>query len=340
MFRKGTLSLLAIALTACPTDGGSDDELGAGDTETETGTETDTDGGDEWGDTVADDESTDDTTSGGDCELGEYVANPQDPWMDDASGSVVYAIQQGASSPTHWLQAAFLSEEAFGDYSPCAEWLVGDADAGIDECNVYYSEGGLVDHDFRAEFVDIPVEGVTFDLGEGPTPVDFTPGDSLVPTWYRSSWATPPEEYPFGAVATMAIDFSELPDLEFDMPMSQDLLPIGPAFGSTMLSSDAMASWTWSNPGGSDPVELEINLGTSPSQSDWGELVRIHCELTDDGEFSFPAAWFDLARERLGPQIYAAVVLERTARGQEPLAGKTLYWESRNEVYLDVEIVD
>ncbi|MFV8753469.1 hypothetical protein ACNOYE_23200 [Nannocystaceae bacterium ST9] len=356
---KGPLHLLAILLVGCTKEDGSDEEFAdESGTDTESGsatestdTESSADGGtdgdgstaDEAGDDLgeSDETSPGDETSGGDCELGEYISDPlglQIDW-EQASGMVTHGVTRGVFESSHRVDAVFVTGLANDDAMLCVEWLVADGDVDIDACNVYYTQGSGVGGDPDGAFVSLAVDTATFDVGDGPVALETFPGTEFNPTRYGGSFSPPPD-VPFGGTATLAVSFDDLPALDLDLDVPEDMMPVGPAFGSTTLGSEELATWTWSNSGGSEPIELEIHVGATPYGSGWSEWVSIRCNVTDDGEFAFPSEYFDLARDRLGAEIYAAATIIRRSRGQVPLAGESLYWQSRNEVTLGVEIVD
>jgi hypothetical protein len=352
---KRHVHLLAIALVACGTEPGGDSET-EGDTETgtdTTGTDTTGDGdagtdeiGDLDEDESADDGDSSDDTSGNECELGEYTPR-YDDWLEteDASGYVLHTVSRTPFGSDHRVDAAFVSEWGGlgGAFQLCVEWLVADAEVGVDECKVYYTLGYGINEDeapLPLPTVNLEVDEVTFDIGAGPLPAEFDPGGEFYAAKYSGIFDPPPDGVPFGEVVTAFATFSDLPDLDLDVPVPQDLMPIAPAFGSTTVTSEALASWTWSNSGGSDPVELEITIGAAPLEEGWMEVVRIQCEAADDGAFAFPSEYFDLARERLGPELNAHASIVRKTRGQVPFAGENLNWRSFNSVRLHVAIVD
>lgn len=355
MLRKGHVHLLAILLIGCTTkEDGSDVEVAEEESDTETSG--DSDGGDgdgdgstdELGDDVddVDDESDDatssDETSGSDCELGEYISNPVNPLIDweQASGFVGHTVSRGVSESGHWVSAVFVTGLVADESQLCVEWLVADADVDIDLCNVHYTQGFGLGGEFDEEFEDLAVDTATFDIGEGPVALEVWPGNELNPDSYHGGFSPPPAGVPFGGIATLAVTFADLPAFDLDLDVPEDLMPVGPAHGSTTLTSAELASWTWSNSGSSEPIELLIDVGATPYGTGWSERVRIQCKVTDDGEFAFPSEYFDLARARLGAEIHAAATITRRTRGQVSLAGEDLYWQSNNDVTLGVEIVD
>jgi hypothetical protein len=361
MFRKAHVPVLAIALVACSKEDGSDDELAeaeSGDSETASDTDTEgdsqtsgntedgTDDADGDGDSLDDEageEEQGDTspgdTGGEECVYTPFPLNPLVDW-EQASGSVAHWVSRGAPDSYHSVSAVFMTGANADDSQLCVEWLVADEDIDVDECNVYHTQGSGVGGESNGNFQNLAVDAATFDLGGGPVALELWPGDDLNPDYYSASLPPAPNGVPFGGTATLAVDFGDLPALDLDLDVPEDLMPIAPAHGSTTLSSEQLASWTWSNSGGSEPLELEVMISNTPNGSGWSEWVLIGCDVGDDGEFAFPVEYFDLARERLGNEIWAAATIVRRNHGTVPLAGENLYWQSGNSVRLEVEIVD
>jgi hypothetical protein len=168
--------------------------------------------------------------------------------------------------------------------------------------------------------------------------LEALPGDEFNPTSYRGSFSPPPDGVPFGGIATLAVNFADLPDLDLDLDLPEQLILSTPVFDSMTLGSEELASWTWSSSDGSEPIRLEISI--SATGSNGPERVGIRCDVTDDGEFAFPSEYLDLARERLGSEITAIPQITRQNRGQVPLAGESLYWRSTHNLFWQVAVVD
>jgi hypothetical protein len=354
MFSKAHASLLATILVGCAPEGGSTDEVAdeasgsdtSGDGETAEGTDGDASTEDSGDDTTTDtesssDESTDestDETEGGDCEDFDISTNPTIDWAQ-ASGLVTHAAYGGAGTG-HLVHAIFITEADDEDSNLCVEWMVGDGNVGVDTCSVFYTTDSAVGGQWPANgFENIAVDLATFDFGEGPFELFSAAGDAWTPSSQSGSFS--PDIVPFGGIATLAVNFVDLPDLDLDLDVPQSLLPVGPDSAGMTLGSEALASWTWSNSGGSEqPIELGIDIGATPYGEGWPDFVHIRCNVTDDGEFAFPSEYFDLARERLGPEIHAGAWITRRNRGQVPLAGANLHWDSSHQVLVAVEVID
>jgi hypothetical protein len=280
-----------------------------------------------------------------DCSLGQYVPDPSSEAPDSNLSGWVYHGVDHADSPilgtssSHLVEARFYTSDYVDDSRLCIETIV--EPTGIDSCRVWYTQGEGVGGDTPDNWYDdLPVETVTLDLGDGPIALDVTPGTVHSPSSYFAELPAPPAGVPFGGVATLAATFDGLPAIELDVAVPNDILPLGRALDTATLSSQELASWTWSSPGGAEPLELRISLAVTPLGGGWSEVVRIQCEVTDDGEFSFPVEYLDLARERLGPELHTVTRLRRVATDTTTLAGKQLLWHSSVTAWLDIEVVD
>jgi hypothetical protein len=299
------------------------------------------DAGDGDGDGTDDDTTGGDTTGDGDCSLGEYVPDPlnEAPEWSNLSGLVSHGVSHSETGLSiHQVDAAFFTTDWVDSAELCIESIV--EPTGVDSCWVWYTQGsGLGGDVFDNWYEDLPVEMVTIDVGDGPIAFDVTPGNELNPSWYFAD-LPPPPGVPFGGTATLAATFDGLPAVGFDLDVPNDILPLGHSLDTTTLNSQELASWTWATPGGDAPVELEMTLAATAPGSGWSEWVKIQCEVTDDGEFTFPIEYFDLARERLGPVLHTRSRLTREARGSTMLAGKPLLWQSSVSAWLTIEVDD
>ncbi len=299
-------------------------------------------GDDEAGDGDSTGEGGDETGGDGDCSLGEYVPDPftELPDWSNLSGRVNHSVEYSElTGSVHYVGARFYTTSWVDESQLCIESIV--EPTGIDSCWVFYSQGhGLANDLFDNWYDDLPVDEVSFDLGNGPIVLDVTPANDLNPSSYSAELPAPPAGVPFGQAATLAASFDGLFPIEVDVEIPSDILPLGYALDTTTLSSEELASWTWSAPGGGEPMQLEVTVAASPSGSGWSEWVKIRCEVTDDGEFAFPLEYIDYARERLGSEIYAGATLSRQATGSTMLAGKQLLWRSLITARLAVEVVD
>jgi hypothetical protein len=333
--------LAALLMLACDRGSMPNDHVEGGDdlhVPEEAGVDCEGEGDDGWqtGDGTGE---TGETPGDGDCELGEYVAVPYDeaPDWSNLSGMVNHSVSTDSSFASQFVDARFYTTDYVDDSVICMESIV--EPTGIDSCWVWYTRGeGLGNPSPDNWYEDLPVESVTFDVGDGPIPLDVTAATVLSPSWYSAE--LPFDGVPFGDVASMVATFDGLPALAFDLAVPSDILPLGYALDTAMLDSEQLSSWTWSSPGGAAPMKLQVSLGATPAGTGWTELVRIQCEVTDDGEFAFPVDYIDLAHERLGPELYASVSLTRETTGTKMLAGKQLLWRSNVTAWLGLELVD
>jgi hypothetical protein len=281
------------------------------------------------------------TPGDGDCTLGEFLPRPssKEPDWSNVSGLVNHSISTDSNFADQFVDARFYTTDYVDDSLLCLEDIV--EATGIDSCRVWYSRGqGMGSPNPDNWYDDLPVETVTFDVGSGPIALEVSGGTAYSPSWYSAALPPPPAGAPFGGVASLAATFDGLPAVAFDLAVPSDILPLGHALDTAMLTSEELASWTWSSPGGAEPLELVVNLGPTPSGTGWSDHVEIRCEVTDDGEFAFPVEYLDLARERLGPDLYAGVQLTRQASGTGMLAGKQLIWRSNVTAWLAIEVID
>jgi hypothetical protein len=340
--------LAALLMLACvERDTMSDDSVEGGDdfNEASASAGLDCEGGDDFGDGSEFSDDTGDTGESpgdGDCSLGEYSPRPYSEMPDwsNLSGLVSHRVSHSDSvlghGSSHQVGARFYTTDYVDDSLLCMETIV--EPTGVDSCLVYYSRGqGLGTETPDNWYDDLPVETVTFDVGDGPISLDVAAPTVHSPTSYGAELSLP---VPFGEAATLVATFDGLPDIELDLEVPSDILPLGHALDTMTLSSEELASWSWPTPGGAAPVKLEVNLGATPAGTGWQEWVEIRCEVTDDGEFAFPVEYLELARERLGPDIYASSRIAREATGTTMLAGKQLLWRSIIEAWLPVEVVD
>jgi hypothetical protein len=336
--------IAALLMLACDEPKNVGDSGGSEGASAEGGVDCEGEGEGDWGESGEGDTGEGDTggTPGdGDCSLGEYVPLPwsDEPDWTNVSGLVNHSVSSDSNLSNQYVDARFYTTDYVDDSSICIESIV--EPTGVDSCWVWYTLGeGLGNPTPDNWFEDLPVESVTFDLGAGPIALDVSPGTELNPSWYSAELPPPPAGVPFGGFASLIATFDGLPALAFDLEVPSDILPLGHALDTATLSSEELASWTWATPGGAEPVELEVSLGASPAGSGWSELVRIQCQVTDDGEFAFPVEYIDLARERLGPELYASMSLTREATGTRMLAGKQLIWRSNITAWLGIELID
>lgn len=281
------------------------------------------------------------TPGDGDCSLGEYVPLPysEEPDWSNVSGLVNHSVSSDSDLSTQYVDARFYTTDYVDESLLCIESIV--EPTGVDSCWVWYTLGeGLGNPSPDNWYEDLPVVAVTFDLGDGPIALDVLQGTELNPSWYSAELPSPPDGVPFGGAASLVATFDGLPAAAFDLDVPSDILPLGYALDTTTLSSEELVSWSWSSPGAAAPIKLEVSLGATPAGSGWSELVRIQCEVTDDGEFTFPLEYLDFARERIGPDLHASVSLTREATGSRMLAGKQLLWRSNITAWLGIEVVD
>lgn len=301
----------------------------------------DGDAGDGTGDTTGD-TTGGDTEGGGDCSLGQYVPPPfsEMPDWTNLSGLVSHEVSHAAMGlSTQHVGARFFTTDYVDTSQICIEIIV--EPTGVDSCWVWYTQGEGLGGDVPDNWYDdLPIQTVTFDVGDGPIALDVTSANELNPSSYFAELPPPPAGVPFAGTATLVATFDGLPAVGLDLDVPSDILPLGHALDTATLSSEELASWTWSTPGGDAPVELEIKLGETSPGTGWSEWAVIQCEITDDGEFAFPAEYLDLVCERLGPELYASSRLTREARGSTMLAGKSLLWRSSITAWLTTEVVD
>jgi hypothetical protein len=327
------------------TDGADTEASADGGVDCEGEADADAGDGDGDGDGTDDDTTGGDTAEGGDCELGEYVPAPynEEPDWSNLSGMVSHGVSHSGLAllgpSTQGVDARFFTTDHVDDSMLCIESIV--EPTGVDSCWVWYTHGQGLGGDVPDNwFDDLPVQTATFDVGDGPIAFDVTPGNELNPTSYYAELPPPPGGVPFGGTATLIVTFDALPDVELDLDIPSDILPLGHALDTTTLTSEELASWTWSTPGGTAPVKLEITLSDTPLGNGWSEWVKIQCELGDDGEFEIPVEYFELARERLGPELHGNARLTREATGETMLAGKQLLWRSNVTAWLAFEVAD
>lgn len=342
------VSLLALLTLACTDKDAPNDEMATGDTGTgDTEDSAGLTGEDELGtedDAGTADDTVGDTGGDGDCALGEYIPTPfiDIPDWSSSSGNVSHTVSHSwLEAPSHRVRAVFYTSDAVDDSTLCVEPLV--EPTGIDSCRVWYTQGEGLGGDGglpEPNYVDLAVTTATFDVGDGPLALEVGAATEFTPSSYGLSLPAPPDGVPYGGVATLAATFADLPALELGLDVPTDIMPLGHAIDTTTLSSEQLASWTWTTPGGAAPIELKIELGATPVGSGWNSWVQIECEATDDGEFAFPVEYLDLARERLGPQIYASARITREIAGTEVLADKDLHWSSSVGAWLAIEVVD
>jgi hypothetical protein len=270
--------LVALLMLACDKQGSSENgsaEAGV-----------DGEGDDGWGEGNGDETS---SPGDGDCEEGEYVSlsyNESPDWSN-LSGMVNHDISHGTPLSTQLVDARFFTTDYVDASLSCIETLV--EPIGVDSCWVWYTRGerkGVETPDYWYD--DLPVVTATFDVGDGPIPLDVTGGTASGPSWYSAELPSPTPGVPFGQVVTLTATFDGLPDISLDLDVPSDILPLDHALDVTTLSSEELASWTWSTPGGDAPIELQVTFGATPAGTGWSEVVRIQCEVTDDGEFAFP----------------------------------------------------
>jgi hypothetical protein len=281
------------------------------------------------------------TPGDGDCSIGEFAPRPwnEEPDWSNVSGLVNHEVSTDSNFADQFVDARFYTTDYVDESLLCLESIV--EPTGLDSCGVWYTLGqGMGSPNPDYWYDDLPVETVTFDVGDGPIALDVAAGTVHSPSWYSAELPPPPAGVPFGGVASLAATFDALPAVAFDLAVPSDILPLGHALDTATLTSAELASWTWSSPGGAAPIELEVSLGATPTGTGWSELVRIRCEVTDDGEFAFPVEYLELARERLGPDLHADVHLTRAATGTEMLAGKQLIWRSNVTGWLAIEVID
>ncbi len=342
MHRITSIHIVALLTLGCVKDDLSADELGEGES-----TETDDDAGSAADEGIDDeagtegDPETDGTTGEDDCPIGEYDTRPYAPKIDwsNASGSISHVVSHAAVDPSQWVDAVFYTTAYTDDSLLCMESIV--EPAGVDSCWVWYTQGqGIGGDPLDNWFEDIAVDMASFDIGDGPVVLEATPATEFSPTWYYAALPPPPDGAPYGEISTLAATFEDLPDLDLDIEVPNELLPLGVALDVETLDSEGLASWTWSTPGGAEPIELVVTLGATPAGTGWSEWVEIRCEVSDDGAFAFPTEYLDLARERLGPEIFASARISRSTVGSVPLAGKDLHWQSSVEAWLSVAVID
>jgi hypothetical protein len=342
-------AVLLLAAGCTPNDGSGDDEQG--ETAGETGTSTDT-GGDTdstesgSGEDVGTDTSTEesgaetagetDTGVPNDCELGEYIEWPPPGPVDlDSSGLVLHRV--GSPDAFHDLSASFYIPNELDFGLLCVDPLA-EAD-GVDSCTVFYTEGsGLGEPPLDGGFTELPADAATFDVGDGPVALEAYDA-GLAPTRWSAALPDPPDGVPWGGVASLAVDFQDLGAFDLDLDVPGALLPLNHDLGVTALTSAELASWTWTTPGGAEPVELDVTLAATPDGG-WSEWVTIRCYVEDDGAFEIPSEYIDFARDHIGPQMYTATTVTRMTRGSAPLADKQLHWQSSVGARLTAEIVD
>ena len=283
------------------------------------------------------------TGEAADCPIGEYVPLPftELPDWSNVSGLVGHVVSSHSDPElaAHYIDARFYVSAWEDDSELCVENIV--EPNGVDSCWVWYSEGWGKGGDAHGDwFEDIPASMVSFDLGDGPIALEFWDGGELNPMGYSAGLPAPPAGVPFGGTATFSATFDGPTEVEFEMDVPNDLLPLNHPLDTTELSSEELATWTWATPGSSTPLRLRISLGATPSGTGWTQWVDIQCEVTDDGAFAFPAEYIDLARDRLGPDVYASATLTRKSEGSQMLEGKQLLWRSWVGTAIDVEVID
>lgn len=345
-YNASLAALAGLLVLACDgpkqiADSGGD---GDGDAEGSAEAGVDGEGDDGWQDGDGDGDGTgDDGSPGdGDCPLGEYVPPPYDvpPEWSELSGTINHEVTHGPPGlSTQLVDARFFTSDYVDNSLLCIETII--EPIGVDSCWVWYTRGEGKGGDVPDNwYEDLLVETLTIDVGDGPIALEATAGTVLSPSWYFAELPPPPAGVPFGQDATLSATFDGLPNLALDLAVPSDILPIDHALDVAALSSEQIASWTWSTPGGAEPIELDISFGATPPGTGWSEVVRIQCDVTDDGEFAFPIDYLDLARERLGPDLYASARLTREATGSTALAGKQLLWRSSVNAWLSVEVAD
>jgi hypothetical protein len=324
--------LAVLFMLACDSGKGGEASSSAG---------VDGDGDDGWLDGTSEG-GTGESPGDGDCSLEEFVPRPYSkvPDWTNTSGLVNHEVSHGTEGLSAQLvDARFFTTDYVEDSELCIESIV--EPTGVDSCWVWYSRGqgsGSETPDYWYD--DLPVETISFDVGEGPIALDVTGGNVNSPSWYSAELPQPPAGVPFGGTASLAATFDGLPAIAFDLDVPNDILPLGHPLDTTTLSSEELASWTWATPGGDEPVDLEITVGGTPPGSGWSEWAVIRCQVTDDGEFAFPVEYLDLVRERLGPELHARTRLTREATGTKALADKLLHWRSSINAELSIEVVD